>query len=489
MQNGYLFGCIAIAKKKRSYKTRQKRQESSRTCNAIYSVNANGQTVNVCKTEFLNVHGLQKSKGRLNNIVSKKIRGTPVPEKDKRGRHSNRPNQISDQQKQSVRQHIDLIPKYQSHYSRAENLGKVYLNCDMTISRLYSEYYVPWCQQQHIKPVLEHTYRQIFCTEYNIGFKLPKSDTCKTCDQLNIKIDSATKLNENQELSRLNIDLTTHKTKAKAMQDLLNNTTQESKNTNRTLVISFDLQQALPIPKLTTGPAFYCRKIWLYNLGIHDCTNGKGHMFLWTEDIAKRGSDEVASILLKFLMTKTEIDHLIIFTDNCPGQNKNWLMMSLWLQLVKENKFKTITHHFLVSGHTHLPSDRDFALIEKRHRRYAPQVFCPNEWYDIIRRSNKKTPFAVTVMTQKDFLNFTPILTNIKKSSRTNTGHNLDFANAFSFRFSNENTKVFYVKHSVHGEYDQVSISKRGRPVYTTLDQLDRKYLEPIKISKKNTTM
>nr|XP_022910779.1 uncharacterized protein LOC111421817 [Onthophagus taurus] len=252
LQNGYLFGCIAIAKKKRSYKTRQKRQESSRTSNAIYSVNANGQTVNVCKTEFLNVHGLQKSKGRLNNIVSKKIRGTPVPEKDKRGRHSNRPNQISDQQKQSVRQHIDLIPKYQSHYSRAENLGKVYLNCDMTISRLYSEYYVPWCQQQHIKPVLEHTYRQIFCTEYNIGFKLPKSDTCKTCDQLNIRIDSATKLNENQELSRLNIDLTTHKTKAKAMQDLLNNTTQESKNTNRTLVISFDLQQALPIPKLTT---------------------------------------------------------------------------------------------------------------------------------------------------------------------------------------------------------------------------------------------
>lgn len=96
----------------------------------------------------------------------------------------------------------------------------------------------------------------------------------------------------------------------------------------------------------------------MYNLGIHDCTEGKGYMFLWTEDTAKRGSDEVASILLKFLSTKTDIDDLIIFTDNCPGQNKDWLLIALWLQLINENKFKTITHHFLVSGHTHLASDR-----------------------------------------------------------------------------------------------------------------------------------
>ncbi|KAL3276960.1 hypothetical protein HHI36_012325 [Cryptolaemus montrouzieri] len=30
-------------------------------------------------------------------------------------------------------------------------------------------------------------------------------------------------------------------------------------------------KQALPVPKLTTGPAFYCRKTWLCNTGIHDC--------------------------------------------------------------------------------------------------------------------------------------------------------------------------------------------------------------------------
>ena len=84
------------------------------------------------------------------------------------------------------------------------------------------------------------------------------------------------------------------------MQEKLKLETAVSKNSNRKLVITFDLRQTLPLPKLTTGPEFYCRKIWMYTLGIHDCTAGKGHMLLWTENIAKRRSDEVASILLKY---------------------------------------------------------------------------------------------------------------------------------------------------------------------------------------------
>lgn len=127
------------------------------------------------------------------------------------------------------------------------------------------------------------------------------------------------------------------------------------------------MQQGMPLPKLTTGPAFYCRKMWLYNLGIRDCTNKKGFMYLWT--------DEVASALMKFLETKLDYDELVIFTDNCPGQNKNWQMMAFWLQL----------------------------LTEKRQRHRAPVIYSPEGWLDIIEKANKKNPFVVTKMTQKDF--------------------------------------------------------------------------------------
>ena len=155
----------------------------------------------------------------------------------------------------------------------------------------------------------------------------------------------------------------------------------------------------------------------MYNLGIHNCTAGKGHMFLWTENVAKRGSDEVASTLLKNLSKITEVNDFIISTDNYPGQNKNCLLMAVWLQLVKEEKFKSITHNFLISGYTHLPSDRDFTFIEKRHRKYAPQIYSPGEWHDIISKANRKIPFEVTDMRANRFFKFcVPILENIKKN-------------------------------------------------------------------------
>ena len=32
-----------------------------------------------------------------------------------------------------------------------------------------------------VKPPSEHTYRQIFCNEFNLSFLVPKKDQCMTC--------------------------------------------------------------------------------------------------------------------------------------------------------------------------------------------------------------------------------------------------------------------------------------------------------------------
>lgn len=59
-----------------------------------------------------------------------------------------------------------------------------------------------------------------------------------------------------------------------------------------------DLQQT---PMLSVGPAFYKRKLWTFNFGIHDCAKNKRYMFLWDETIRKIGSDEVSSCILKYI--------------------------------------------------------------------------------------------------------------------------------------------------------------------------------------------
>lgn len=140
------------------------------------------------------------------------------------------PNRISEEAINFVKEHITSIPKYESHYSRAQNLGKVYLNSDLTITSLYDDYYLPWCATKDIVPVKHTVYRKVFCSDFNIGFKLSKSDTCKFCDETAIKIESAKTGKNDQLVSELQILLNVHLSKAKGIQDLLKTEKESARN-------------------------------------------------------------------------------------------------------------------------------------------------------------------------------------------------------------------------------------------------------------------
>jgi len=62
-----------------------------------------------------------------------------------------------------------------------------------------------------------------------------------------------------------------HKQKASSVFQLLHHNAQRAKENPATVhVICFDLQQALPTPKLSSSPAFYKQKLWTYNFCVHD---------------------------------------------------------------------------------------------------------------------------------------------------------------------------------------------------------------------------
>nr|CAI5817409.1 unnamed protein product [Callosobruchus analis] len=257
--------------------------ESARHVTNQYFVKVNGVDIKLRKTEFLSLHGLQKSSKRVKLIAQQIAEGRTTPKRDGRANIT-----------------TGLAKLLQKQFSLYMTTFKPSLN-----------YYVECCKQRGIVPIKEDRYRRIFCSDYNIGFKLPKSDTCHTCDFLNNQIE-ANKENM-KECSILRTQLEVHQTRALAMQKCMKNEMENAKNSSKD-IISFDLQQTLPTPSLTVGSAFYLRETWTYNLGIHDCGGGQGSMFLWAEPTAKRGSDEIASILLKYL------------TDNCGGLNKIGLL-------------------------------------------------------------------------------------------------------------------------------------------------------------------
>ena len=85
--------------------------------------------------------------------------------------------------------------------------------------------------------------------------------------------------------------------------------------------------------------------------------------------VASRGADEIGSCLLKALpMMSGNKRKLIVWSDSCSGQNKNFKMMCLWLHMVESGMLDEVVHKFFVLGHSMMDSDRDFGLIKKRKR-------------------------------------------------------------------------------------------------------------------------
>ena len=97
-----------------------------------------------------------------------------------------------------------------SHYSRENAPLKQFLSPDLNISRMYHLYLeaeepevlarqreITKARQQRIpvpspiKPTFgEGFYQKLFNSDFNLGFGLPRTDTCATCDRLNLVLKS-----------------------------------------------------------------------------------------------------------------------------------------------------------------------------------------------------------------------------------------------------------------------------------------------------------
>ena len=94
-------------------------------------------------------------------------------------------------------------------------------------------------------------------------------------------------------------------------------------------------------------------------------------MYTWPEPTARRGCREVITCLDQFIQTKVlhTVKHLNLFSDGCRGQNLNHTMIRYLFTLVNQNRFQSITFHLPVRGHSFLPCDRQFAVIERMTRK------------------------------------------------------------------------------------------------------------------------
>lgn len=88
-----------------------------------------------------------------------------------------------------------------------------------------------------------------------------------TCDRLTM----ANKINFQENISN---ELKERQIQADLAYAMKSKDKELSKNYEKLHTITFDMQQCLPNPVISSSLAFYKRQLWTYNLTIYDCDIG-----------------------------------------------------------------------------------------------------------------------------------------------------------------------------------------------------------------------
>lgn len=222
--------------------------------NSAFYIIVNGERVRVCKIFLINTLGITER--TIRTVISARASGTGIVVEDKRGKHGKQ-RKANEEVIKSVRNHIDSIPRIESHYVRKDTTRE-FIDGGLSIAELHRHYSRERSSSQAIAAKYD-MYARIFNTEYNIGFFVPKKDQCDLCESYKNSLDEDKKALETKylehveekELSREEKD----KDKARA------------KN-NEVMLVVYDLQAVLPIPTGQTSAFFYKSRLNCYNFTV-----------------------------------------------------------------------------------------------------------------------------------------------------------------------------------------------------------------------------
>ncbi|CAH1113559.1 unnamed protein product [Psylliodes chrysocephalus] len=93
---------------------------------------------------------------------------------------------------------------------------------------------------------------------------------------------------------------------------------------------------------------------------------------MWDKSVAGRGGNEIASYLMKYLVTNIEqsTEEVTIWSDNCLCQNRNINAILAYAALLKLiPTLKVIHHKYLLRRHTQFEVNGDHSLIERTNKK------------------------------------------------------------------------------------------------------------------------
>ena len=311
---------------------------------------------------------------------------------------------------------------------------------------------------------------------------MPKKDQCNTCTK-NYQL-----LKEGTVTEAMKTEYEKHQARKVRARKEKDEDKTTSKNTKNMFVCTFDLQSVLYTPCSLVSVMYYMRKLCCYNLSVYNLGTQAGTCYVWSETEAGRGSCEVATCLrLQLLSLPINIEHVVMYSDACGGQNRNQIIATSLLDAVNtSNNIKIIDHKFLESGHTHMECDSMHAGIEFAKKR--TEIFVPCQWDTVIRMARRRKPYTVIPLKHGDIIDFKEVKSKRIKNVRITTeGRRLNWTKIRWMRFMKESPDTCLIKYEYDEEFMSIKLTgaKRGRTtdVPVSSDELSRRYKSKLPIS------
>lgn len=452
----FIVNSVKESPKKRTY-TVITENESKKNKPREYRRNYSIGGIEVCRDMFVN--NFQISPKKIDICLRKNRDGKSM--KDQRGYARGGQNKTPEEDVEFIKNMINSLPKYKSHYRREQNSSCQYLKLGMTIQKIYELYLEKFNEVYGTTkyPVSLSKLKSIFYRYFNLRCKGLKKDTCSRCDAFNIKIKAST----GEEQVKLIEEKMKHLKRADDLRNNMNKDLMQAKTDENFECLTFDLEKTLPLPRIPTSIIFYKRQLWLYNCGIHSGSDNNGHCYVWIEGEAGRGAQEVGSCLIKYVKTKLnpKVRNLVLWSDCCGGQNRN-IKIVLMLQAIlsSHQTLKTITLKYLESGHTFLPNDTDFSKIEAQLK-YHERIYTADEYVTVIKKSKKKNPLQVQRMEKKDFFSTKKIEKNIVNRKIFLDKTKANWLQTKEILLKKEEKYVIFMKIQNKDQFQELNIEKK----------------------------
>lgn len=419
-----------------------------------FLTNETGAKINVCKIFFLTTLGYCKSNEK---VVRNAVNNKDLIPYDGRG-HNQKKHKIDHH---LLQRHIETFKPTISHYRREHAPNKRYLSSEITIQFMFDDFLV----KHPNEPVSYDLYRKVI-KDMNISFAKLGHEECEICELYQIHNSKVNELRHRKCSTCMDFDK--HKERYTLAREKYDVDRKSMKSVD-VGYFSADLQKVIMLPRIDMFKAvLFCPRLVVFHesfvpLG-HKTSDQMTYAVIWHEAISGRKKDDIASAFRAFLKQYRDLSKIILWLDNCAGQNKNWALFSFLIYWInsEETATTTIILKYFEVGHTFMSADEFHHQVEHALKK-KKKVYDFEDFAEAVTSTNNRKTI-IKKMEVADFFNIADDTSNAKIQKCNPRPYLRDMVEVCFQRGSNS---IFYKCSFNSPEYTQLDclkqyISKRG---------------------------